>query len=339
MAHPFVIKRGTNISHWLSQSGARGEKRRKFFTQDDVKRIADWGFDHIRYPVDEEQLWDESGKPESEAFDLLDAGLDWCEAAGLKAIVDLHILRTHYFLDKQPPLFTDPKAPDHWADLWRQLSERLRNRAIDQVAYELMNEPVAEDDADWNRVYPVPFKMVRALEPDRLIIVGSNRWNQVHTYPNLLVLDDPNQMLTFHYYNPMLLTHYRANWAPNGDYEGPVTYPGLPVQEKDIAPLSAKLQEIVRKENKPYDRQQIIEDLANPLAARKKTGLPLYCGEFGVVSYAPHEPRMRWYHDIAAVFDQLDIAWGNWDYKGQFGLINGKGESTGVAEALLGIKV
>ena len=36
----FYIHRGTNISHWLSQSQARGQERRERFTQDDVKRLA-----------------------------------------------------------------------------------------------------------------------------------------------------------------------------------------------------------------------------------------------------------------------------------------------------------
>ncbi|HHE73115.1 MAG TPA: glycoside hydrolase family 5 protein, partial [Chloroflexi bacterium] len=82
----FTIYRGTNISHWLSQSDRRGAERRAFFTQQDVERIARLGggrLDHIRLPVDEEQLWDENGDPDPEAFGLLEAALDWCEAAGL----------------------------------------------------------------------------------------------------------------------------------------------------------------------------------------------------------------------------------------------------------------
>ena len=45
---PFTIGKGVNISHWLSQSDARGDVRRNYFTRDDVKAIADMGFDHIR---------------------------------------------------------------------------------------------------------------------------------------------------------------------------------------------------------------------------------------------------------------------------------------------------
>lgn len=66
----FTIKRGTNISHWLSQSKRRGQERLEFFTEDDVEYIARLGFDHIRIPIDEEQMWNEQGAKEEEAFTL-----------------------------------------------------------------------------------------------------------------------------------------------------------------------------------------------------------------------------------------------------------------------------
>jgi endoglucanase len=50
----FVIEKGVNIAHWLSQSGARGEFCAKYFTEADVAQIAEWGFDHVRIPIDEE---------------------------------------------------------------------------------------------------------------------------------------------------------------------------------------------------------------------------------------------------------------------------------------------
>lgn len=67
----FRISRGVNISHWLSQSQRRGQERQTFFTKKDVAYIAGLGYDHIRLPIDEEQMWDESGNKENEAFTLL----------------------------------------------------------------------------------------------------------------------------------------------------------------------------------------------------------------------------------------------------------------------------
>ncbi len=43
---------GTNISHWLSQSTLDRHEMGRYFTRDDCDRIASWGMDHIRLPVD-----------------------------------------------------------------------------------------------------------------------------------------------------------------------------------------------------------------------------------------------------------------------------------------------
>ena len=63
----FKIKRGTNVSHWLSQSEARGEMRRLHIQEEDFARLEKLGFDFVRIPIDEEQFWDEQGNKLPEA--------------------------------------------------------------------------------------------------------------------------------------------------------------------------------------------------------------------------------------------------------------------------------
>jgi hypothetical protein len=58
IAVAFEIHKGTNISHWLSQSDACGEERRQRFTREDALRLSDLGLDHLRLPVDD---WDFRG--------------------------------------------------------------------------------------------------------------------------------------------------------------------------------------------------------------------------------------------------------------------------------------
>lgn len=77
----FHISRGVNISHWLSQSQRRGQQRQAYFTKKDVAYIAGLGYDHIRLPIDEEQMWDESGNKEKEAFTLLNNAIKWSECS------------------------------------------------------------------------------------------------------------------------------------------------------------------------------------------------------------------------------------------------------------------
>ena len=64
----FAVQRGVNISHWLSQSDRRGTGREEWFNRQDVALLAGLGFDPLRIPIDEEQMWDEDGKPVPEAL-------------------------------------------------------------------------------------------------------------------------------------------------------------------------------------------------------------------------------------------------------------------------------
>lgn len=335
----FVVHRGTNISHWLSQSDRRGDERRGFFTAEDMALIRRLGYDHIRIPVDEEQLWDEEGRPHEEAFDLLDAALDQAAASGLRAIVDLHILRSHHFNAGEKPLWVDPSEQDRFLDFWRQLSERLADRPVDQVAYELLNEAVADDPEDWNRLLALAAAVVRQREPDRTLVIGSNRWQQVETFDQLRIpRGDPNILLSFHFYTPMALTHYTAGWNRVGEYRGPVHYPGRVVEDQDLAGLPDDLVDAIHDgRGLDFDRATIAALMAKPLALARQAGLPLYCGEWGALPAAPRGARLRWYRDVRSVLEQHGIGWAHWDYKGGFGVVDSERRiHLDLAQVLLG---
>ncbi len=191
----FTLHKGTNISHWLSQSSRRGIEREVFFTKSDVAYLAGLGCDHLRIPIDEEQMFDEAGNPEPEAFELLTSALDWCWEEDLRAIVDLHILRSHHFNEDEKPLWTNPAEQERFMDLWRVLSDTLRSYPNGMLAYELMNEPVADDPQKWNQLVALAINVIREHEPERVIVVGSNRWQSADTFDELLVPKNDSNIL------------------------------------------------------------------------------------------------------------------------------------------------
>jgi endoglucanase len=54
------------------------------------------------------------------------------------------------------------------------LSQALIKYPVEDVAYELMNEPVADDPEDWNKLVEKAVAIIRKTEPKRKIVIGSN---------------------------------------------------------------------------------------------------------------------------------------------------------------------
>lgn len=326
---PFQIKRGTNIAHWLSQSTRRGEERAAFFTEKDVKYIDSLGFDHIRLPIDEEQMWDETGKRNDDAFALLKNCLDWCSKAGLRVVVDLHILRSHHFNKGDKPLWTKPEEQDKFIMLWKDLSSFLIEYPNGMVAYEPMNEPVADDPEQWNNLLARLIDSIRTQEPERMLVLGSNRWQSADTFDTFRVPEnDRNIILSYHFYEPFFLTHYRASWTHLKDFEGKINYPGQIVQDA-TSPEQMRV----------YNRDTLEYMMRKPLAMAEKMKLPLYCGEFGVyMDYFP-KAKLAWYKDMVSIFEQHNVAYANWNYKSTaFGIVDDDNKPTPKMSILLGKK-
>ena len=309
----FTIKRGTNIAHWLSQSGRRGEARDTFFTEKDIAYIDSVGFDHIRLPIDEVQMWDENGARLDSAFQLLEECLSWCHEAGLRVVLDLHILRSHHFNEGDKPLWTKPEEQDKFIRLWKELSSVTKHWPNGMLAYEFMNEPVADDPEQWNVLLARVADSIRSWEPERVLVIGSNRWQSANTFDQLRVpANDPNILLSFHFYEPFHLTHYQASWTNLKDFEGQVNYPGQIVTNGTLP-----------EEKRIYNLDTLEKMMRKPIHLADSLNLPLYCGEFGVIDKSPIEAKLAWYRDMVAIFEKNNIAYANWNYKaGSFGIVD-----------------
>jgi len=309
----FTINRGTNIAHWLSQSNRRGADRAAFFTRQDIAFIDSVGFDHIRLPIDEEQMWDEHGKRHEESFGLLRECLRRCNDAGLRVVLDLHILRSHHFNEGEKPLWTDPAEQDKFIQLWKDLSSAVKEWPTGMLAYEIMNEPVADDPEQWNDLLSRVRDSIRQWEPDRVLVIGSNRWQSASTFDQLEIPPgDSNIVLSFHFYEPFYLTHTGASWTNLKDFTGEVNYPGQ-IVVNGTTPEHKRI----------FNIDTLEKMMQKPLHLADSLNLQLYCGEFGVIEKAPAEAKLAWYRDMVAIFEKHGVAYANWNFKaGSFGIVD-----------------
>ena len=121
--------RGVNLGGWLSQFDAPTKEHfDTFITEDDIRRIAGLGLDHVRVPVDYTVIETEDGEPIEEGYRYIDNCVQWCRENGLHMILDIHKTYGYSFdpLDKDDKtiFFTDPGRQKRFLDMWRTIAKR-----------------------------------------------------------------------------------------------------------------------------------------------------------------------------------------------------------------------
>ncbi|MFT4092448.1 MAG: cellulase family glycosylhydrolase [Niabella sp.] len=324
---PFEMKKGMNISAWLSQNTFTSDaERAAYFTEADLKQLKALGFDHVRLPVAEINIYDENGNPKTEAIKLIHRTIEWCRAADMRIILDCHQTRDHDFSRYSSiVLFSDPNALPRFIDLWNRLSHEFGKYPDTLLAYELLNEPNAKENQSWNNIALPLIKSIREREPERVILLGSNKANRVTTFGDLKVpKNDPNIILSFHFYYPYLITHFNSDaYKSLKVIKGPLTYPGKIVADSIAKNLDEASQKVLEKHNGVFNRQVLYEMIAPAIKKARDTGLRLHCGEFGVNFQYPDRALLtRYMEDIVSIFKENDIPYTVWGYRKQFGVFD-----------------
>jgi len=146
--------------------------------------------------------------------------------------------------------------------------------------------------------------------------------------PNLQFLKlpegDKNLILSFHTYSPLAFTHFKTNWTQLQYYKGKVHYPGQVISNEDyekyIDKNNQQMLDQTADAREVWNKQRLVEVFKKGLDFAKSKNLQLYCGEFGCMPTVDRKERFAFYSDQIDVFEENQIAWCNWEYKGDFGL-------------------
>jgi hypothetical protein len=84
------LERGINLGGYLSQCVHSTEHYDAFIQEEDIRKIASMGFDHVRLAIDYEVLEDEYGRTREEGFAYVTRVVKWCKRQGLNIVLDLH---------------------------------------------------------------------------------------------------------------------------------------------------------------------------------------------------------------------------------------------------------
>ena len=324
-------QKGVNLGGWISQFAKYDTAHfESFITKKDIEYIASLGFDHVRVPVDYNVLEDEAGTPIESGFGYLENCRAWCEEFGLNMLIDLH----ECFGDSFDPLkkdmdrrkfFYDDALQARFMKLWKEIATRFAAYPK-QVAFEPLNEVVLYEVADaWNGIVTNYIKMMREIVPDSYLVIGGVCYNSITTVPLLNIPLDDKIVYNFHCYEPIIFTHQGAYWVDKMPSDFRVGYPKTLREYQDVSnSLDTDLAGAVFTEGISEIGEGFFEDLFAPaLEKAEKDGIPLYCGEYGVIDLADPEDRLRWMKDIHSVFDKHGIGRALWNYKEKdFGMVD-----------------
>lgn len=301
-----IILKGVGLGGWMLQegymlgtSGAQHEIREKledlagdkateefyaqwldhFVTEEDVKQIADWGYNSIRLPMHYNLYFDSSNNwlEESKGLQLTDDLLEWCKNNNLYLILDLHAApggqgNNHDISDRKKgeSLWEEEKFRDMTVLMWGKLAEKYKDeKAI--AGYDLINEINYDFEDTGNlkgcsskknepllALYQRLIDAIRAVDNNHLIILEGNCYGSNYNGLESLVNYDPhkNIALSFHGY-----------WSTNTD---------------------SAIQEM--------------------LDHRSNLNVPLWKGETG-------ENSNTWFRNMAKHMEAQKIGWSNWPWK------------------------
>ena len=308
------FEKGVNLGGWLSQCDYSRERLDTFITEKDFARIAGWGFDHVRIPIDYNVIQNADGSMIEEGLRRIDGALALCDKYGLRAVLDLHKTQGFSF-DKgqrEAGFFESEEYQEKFYAIWECFSRRWGDRA-DRVAFELLNEVTEREYLPaWKHISRECVRRIRLAAPETPVLLGSYHWNSARTLPELDAPYDDHVIYNFHFYEPHFFTHQGAYWmADSMDLSLRYSYAQSGVSEAWI------------------------EDFLRPaLEKAEKEGAELYCGENGVIDVAPPEEAVKWLRDVHSVFRRHGIGHSLWSYKEMdFGLQDARMD--GVREELL----
>ncbi|MEU5647098.1 glycoside hydrolase family 5 protein [Streptomyces milbemycinicus] len=262
-----------------------------FFADADAALLASKGLNCLRLPVNYRHFEDDARPFEirEEGFTHLDRVVELCGRHGIYTIIDLHSLpgaQNHQWHSDNPthlPSFwTHPHFQDRVVHLWEVIADRYKDNPW-VAGYNPVNEPADESGQVLPAFYDRLATAIRSVDPHHILFLDGN-----HYSTEFDIFGDPieNAVYTCHDYA-------RAGFARSTGYPG-------------------------HTDGVWIDKEQVEEAFLRRTAYMRKTGTPIWVGEFGPVytgDPARDEQCGRLLADQLEIYRRHEANWTIWTYK------------------------
>jgi endoglucanase len=324
---PAELRHGINLSRWW-ESGHQYEVSPK-----EISSLRALGFDFVRLPVAREWVNDAEDDV-ADNMQRLRCDIISLLNGGFAVIVDLH----ENDAPKQNKSLSPEQVRKRLEVFWLRLKPAVEGLPTSRILLGLYNEPGIDDDAWW-KIQGKLVHRLRKIYPRNTFVVTAGPdggpWNLAGHRP----YNDKNLIYDFHYYQPLLLTHYGADWIPNYDQRKKRTYIPYPVPSGVEAKDENVYPALRMYMQQGWNRARLADDLKEIIDWKKQRHIRLACLEFGV--YRPHvdaTSRINWLRDMRKLLNAAGIPWALWDYRGGFGLFDSYGHLDESMAKALGLR-
>ena len=277
-------------------------------TEESYKELSELGFNSIRFYLNY-GLFESDNAPyeyKEEGWAWLDSNIETAKIYNMRLVLNMHYPQGGFQSnEKGMALWTDEKNKKRLVALWTEIARKYKDEPT-IAALDLLNEPVVpekssidETFAQWQDLAQKIAYSIRSVNTNHLIMVerlnayknletGVSNWgHNLNGGMNFFLIDDKNTAYEFHVYEPMAFTHQNASWM---DWSKGVfaVYPD---------------------EANGTDKAYLENCFAKYLQFSKDNGVPVYLGEFGVISYGFQENRDgdRWIKDALDICKRHNI--------------------------------
>ncbi len=270
-----------------------------FFGDEDAAFLSSIGVNSVRIPLNYRHLEDDADPfvVKEEGFRHLDRAIAACAAKGIFSIIDLHAVpgsqNHHWHSDNAThrALFWEQRQfQDRAVHLWEAIADHYKDH-VWVAGYNLLNEPADESRKAIGPFYARLVNAVRGVDPHHVLFVDGNTYA---TEFDVFQGRWDNTVYTCHDY-------VRSGLGRGGPYPGFTD--GVYVDRASVEETFLKRSEYARR-----------------------TGTPVYVGEFGPI-YKGDEvvdaQRRQILVDQLEIYHQYAAGWALWTYKdvGSQGLV------------------
>ncbi len=279
-----------------------------FFDEADAAHLASLGLNSVRIPFNYRHFEDDARPFElkEEGFRRLDRVVTLLARHGIYSILDLHALpgyqNQHWHSDNpthRATFWDHPHFQDRVVHLWEALAERYKDRP-EVAGFNPINEPSDPSGEALLPFYERLEKAIRAIDHRHVLFLDGNRYSTDFSAFEARREPLPNTVYTAHDYALPGITSAKE-------------YPGVTRGEY-------------------FDRSVVEQTFLRRTEYMRRTGTPIWIGEFGPV-YSDDSSQDPWRYRLLQ--DQLEIyrehgaSWALWTYKdiGLQGLVSATAES------------